>query len=471
MSADDDKLLQIKRYLGHIPLEVRQKLMAAIEQRKVVGETLPEFDFILNCLRELSTDKDDMVDRMVSPMRLFFGFLDPFLTDRISKKKHPGVIPRSVLEPVWLWINRDLMPGEMPALVDDIKDNLLAGKSAEVDVALARAKAMLAPALREKLAEVEHDEVLNRKLNAALGGGQMLAHLHDIYDALVMEPIVQAMQAEIPDGIREPSRPVLKLIVRAMQEGLRESGPRAHLLHTALMSRFTLRPDALRVATAAIGSDNASDLETSSYAAIGENLIAELGELAADIAEAIDDTGFDDTVLHDVIEFGKLSARIRTIINVNPGSRWAKAMADARSRVSVALTPEIEKLGSSLKLVFKPIHDTPVEGPPDEVELGIVLLRIELIDKARRLVEELAISEVMARTRAYAETYIEAANAGVIEAIRKSDGQSRAYAQDYLAAAVKITEALHGVDFARIVRRLGEAAQASATDDRTIRAA
>ena len=79
--------------------------------------------------------------------------------------------------------------------------------------------------------------------------------------------------------------------------------------------------------------------------------------------------------------------------------------------------------------------------------------------------EELALKDRITQVRGRTESYVEAANAAITNAIRQSAGEAQAYANAYLDFAVKVNERLHGEEFARILRRLGQAARPKSNEE------
>src|SRR5262249_52023707 len=119
-------LEKLRAYLRELTPEARGLLLAKLESDGADSAAVPAGEFILQELRRDLAPASRRARapptpaRIGPPARIFFTPPEPFLFDDAPEYAHRGRIARAALEPVWLWICRDLMPKEAKVYSDQI---------------------------------------------------------------------------------------------------------------------------------------------------------------------------------------------------------------------------------------------------------------------------------------------------------------------------------------------------------------
>lgn len=464
MAGEDDKFDRLKGYLEGIPDDARRKLIETIDRHRVAGAAPPEYDIILAILRDMNATRRGDPERVGPAMRVFWRFLEPYLTDWPDAMKQRGRVPRSALGKIGTWINRDLLPDVLPAVWDDISLAILDDEPDVIEGSIAHAKQRILPVLARTIERCDADDAAQQKLASHIGGPLMIEHIRDIHDALMIETSVARLMQRLDDDIDDPGKVKLESMLTKIGPILREAGTRADLVLAAVVNCFQNEAQALRVPVVALGSDDVNRIVASPYRIIWDLVMFELDNRANTIEKLIDEGGLSDEVTEHVLEFGRIAAAARTEVNISSRGAAHQRLASARAKVGASLGPQLEQLSGHLQTVFAPISTGKMDAPPNRDALALAIREIKLLSDVRRYAQDLAISGTVSRVRSQADTYMERANANIIEHIRRGDMPSDDVLFDYLHAAVDTTESLHGADFARVVRRLGEAAQVSASE-------
>src|SRR6185312_2456206 len=116
--ADAAAAEELRQYLLALRPQARALLSEELERTVLRGEELPGASTILEQLRNAARLGGDKLPRAGNAQRLFFDPVEPFLVDGVPHRKLLGRIARTSLNPIWQWVNRDLMPEQAKTFTD-----------------------------------------------------------------------------------------------------------------------------------------------------------------------------------------------------------------------------------------------------------------------------------------------------------------------------------------------------------------
>jgi hypothetical protein len=202
MASDGLPVERLRDYLRELRPEARALLMAELERGRLRGDELPAAGLILAELRSAAPRKRALPPRVGDPQRLFFAPFEPFLVDDTSGRKHPGRIARTSLEPIWRWIETDLIQIEAKAYAEQAARFLLAKETGRADQ-LARAfQDHAVNRIAETLGRIEVDPKARQRLAGHIGTPQALEDLRDVVAVLKGRDALALIGARLPLHIR-----------------------------------------------------------------------------------------------------------------------------------------------------------------------------------------------------------------------------------------------------------------------------
>lgn len=460
MEARDAIAEELARFLSEVPSAAREKLHRRIESACLNGEVRPEYTLILNALKALPDETETEIDPEKTPRDLFFESVEPFVTKwPDSEKKQRGRIPETALAPIWEWLRRDLAPKEIGpheerALRALRKGNLDAALS-EMDTAREKVDVALSALFKE----ASSDKDVWRRTSNHIGGTTMLDHVSEIREVFQARLTLNKMAQRLPALLNENDPDQVATALEAVAIATGDGRVSPDLLLAFLAARFSDPARALRVAIEALGGDSAETLAQGPYVILGDLVLYELENIVGNVSKNINRAAIDETVRSNIEAFAVMSRRFAANIDLSKPNPWSGRLTAARARISDLLGPQLDLLSRSLRKALAPASDLPLKAMPDASECEDALGRIDLLVMLSGHAEELALKDRITQVRGRTEAYVEAANAAVTNAIRHSTGDAQTYANAYLDFAVKVSERLHGEEFARVLRRLGHAAR------------
>ena len=175
MAGDGASVERLRQYLRELKPAARSVLIGELERGLLRGDDAPAASpvlgasLVLHELRLVIREQRDGSPRLGSAARLFFVPLEPFIVDDLAEHKHPGRVSHNVLEQLWTWIRRDLLPEEAKAFTEGVNDALLAGNQPQAEQ-LARAfQDRAATTIAAAFAAGDDDEKIRRRLLAQIG--------------------------------------------------------------------------------------------------------------------------------------------------------------------------------------------------------------------------------------------------------------------------------------------------------------
>lgn len=449
--ADGLLVERLRQYLRDLSPEARTLLMTELERGLLGGEDMPGAELVLQELRRNARD-NTRPKRPGTLARLFFQPLEPILVDDAATHNHPGRVARVVLDPIWDWICRDLMPGEAKAVTEQVA---LAFENGEADRAEDLAEAFqdrAAVRIKEVLAAARSDDKLRRKLAGQIGTPRPVEDATAILNVINARNTLATVGSQLPNHIKtfdDSHVAAVKAIIDSPAAG----GPTLFVYVLVMtMSRLAAPWQLIRLAVRAAGSDNASRIAETPYAVTVDIVLAEMqrmikelkGELRSGRGLAV---GALLKGIHDA------SRGLRSEINFAHDSAWSRGLAALRTQVSDLLKGEIETLPGRVRRLLRPrpIKEIALNSVLDENDVSETEAQIEFVNTCRAYAGELALSELTRRTWSDLEHYLEPATSTLVENLRAAGESDRAFRQSQLDAAVRFCRKVFGDEYAALL--------------------
>ncbi len=451
---------RLRQFLKELHPDARALLMTELERGLLRGDDMPGAELVL---QELRRDARETVrpKRPGNLARLFFQPLEPFLVDDAANHRHPGRISRTVLEPVWEWIGRDVMPGEAKAVTEQVAAALERGDQDRADELASGFQDRVVLRIDEALQQANLDEKVRRKLAGQIG----TQHPLDDIDAIMT--ILRARSALAAFGKRLPGH--IKLFddtavgdVKALLDSPAAGGKQLFVYALVMvMGRLAAPWKLIRLATRAAGSDKATRIAETPYAMAIEIVFAEIermtGEMKAELRTGRGlATGALLKSIHDA------ARGMRTEINLDHDSAWSRRLAAIRAQVSDLLKGEIESLSGRVRRLLRPrpVKEIAPESLVDATDVDETESQIEFVNVCRSYAGELAVSELTARTWSDLEHYLDRTIPTLVESLRNAGVSDRSFRQSQLDAAVRFSAKVFGEEYASVLVKARDAAAA-----------
>lgn len=431
-------------------------------------------ELVLRELRRTIRAAAQPVPRIGDAARLFFAPLEPFLVDSRDERKRIGRIPRDCLEPMWVWIGRDLIPAEAKAVSEDINRALAANDRAKVDQMV---RALQECALQRMRDMVDTDEKAQRRLAAQVGTPRAVEALGAAISVLSLRDVLADFGRRLPKHIRAFDGDIdwvksqLDKTAHSASEDGADRKAEIYLYGLLLvMSRLAAPWQLIRVATRAAESDAAARIAETPYAIAITLVLAEteslIGELRTEL-KAKRPTVSILKAIHDSVR------GLRTEMDMMAESPWSRQLAGIRAEVSNLLKSEIETTPGFVRRLLRPRPAKDI-GPGtllDSIDVNEAEMRVELICTCRRYANELAVNEAAMRVYSELTLYLESATKGLLDSLRHAGDADRAFRQSQVDAAIRFCRIVFGSEYAGLLAKAAEvAAQTGTVERRPLRA-
>jgi hypothetical protein len=228
------------------------------------------------------------------------------------------------------------------------------------------------------------------------------------------------------------------------------------------MNRLAAPWQLIRFGVNAAGSDTAARVAESPYGVTVTIVLAELerlvGELRNDLRSG---QGVAVGVLLKTIH--DCARGLRTELDLPVDSTWGRALAAQRAQISDLLRSEIESMPGRVRRLLRPRPASEIRAnsalDPDDVAETEAL--VEFVGICRTFAGELAISEMTQRTFSELQRYLEDGSRALLEGIRHAGDGDRSFRQSQVDAAVRLCAKVFGKDYAAMLGKAAEVAQAS----------
>lgn len=459
-----DKQLLLSGFLGQLPEQAATRLAKAVEVDRLMGGIDLPHEQILSALRPQLRQATEP-QRIGTPLRYFCRpFEDILVSSRTLKQK--GRIARSSIQPVWKWLETQLMPERHRTLTNAIRGAILKDRDLELDGRLAMLWHEAAPILKSALGDEQ------RKIAA----GRTLGSYAIAEDAAEMALLIGGAEEVI--GLQKRLPKPIPVLTELDIEFLREVFDRlcgsdpdlAPYVALIVMGRLARPWEALRLA--AVVSRKATDTMISStdVGAVGELLFDDL-EIHTKKIQAVKPTKFDtEELLANLAAFCELSRGMVKELGIRRDGKWGHRLSQDRAAVSAIMEGLVERAPKEIFAGLpgktagfgKGPKSLEVERAPDQDRVARAMRYAHLLVHCRQFSVAAAFSAKLSEAMDEISTALRSYNEDILREVRSAPHETRANVERHFANALDICKLVLGDDEADFLRRRSHLAAANA---------
>jgi len=460
MAGDGTSVERLRQYLRDLKPPARSILIGELERSVLRGDeaagTGPVLgaSLVLQELRRVIREQREGSQRVGSAARLFFMPLEPFLVDDIADHKHPGRVSLTVLDQLWTWVKRDLLPEETKTFSDEVTDALLAGNTPKAEQHARVFQDCAAAAIEAAIVAADEDDKLRRRTSVQIGSPRAADDAAVLLRALKSRDALATFAAHLPMHIPNLSDHRLeqaKVLIESTVAFDRETFLPALLI---VMNRMASPWQLVRLAVRAAGTDVAARVAETPYAVAVTIVLAELermvGELRADLRSGRGvAVGALLKTIHDA------ARGLRTELELPVDSTWGRALAAQRVQISELLKSEIESVPGRVRRLLRgrPSNEIRPNSMLDLDDVTETEALVEFVGSCRNFAGELALNEVTQRTFSDLQQYLEDSTHALLDGLRQAGQGERSFRQSQIDAATRFCGKLFGPDYAATLGR------------------
>ena len=200
--GDEPLVDRLRQFLRQLKPEAQAMLIAELERSLLRGEETTGAELVLQELRRFARESGRPSPRAGNLARLFFQPLEPFLVDDAATHKHPGRIARVSLDPIWTWIGRDLLPGEVKAGTEQVARAHAANDSSKAEEIARAFQDRVAVRMEQAVNAAWQDEKAMRRLTGQVATPRAMEDVQAVLKVLQARDKLAAFSARLPGHIR-----------------------------------------------------------------------------------------------------------------------------------------------------------------------------------------------------------------------------------------------------------------------------
>jgi hypothetical protein len=450
---------RLRTYLRELGPEARAMLIAALERGALGGEELPGAELILQELRNATAAADAAPADVGDPQRLFFQPLAPFVVDDKPERRHRGRISQSAIEPIWLWLTRDLVAVEAKAYSDQVGRLLQAGDRGAADQLVRAFQDRALQRIEAALVAVNHDDKAQRRLAAQIGIPRAIDELREIANVMKLRDALAVIASRLPMTIKSLADEALDAV-----KGLLDSPVARHrdiFVYAVLLVRSRLGTpwQLIRLATKAAASDEAGRVAETPFAVAVTIVLGEVERLVARLRVELK-SGQAAAVTALLKEIHDSARALRTELDLSVDSPWARQLTQVRSDVSEMLKAAIDTAPGRVRRLLgqRARREISANSALDSIDVDDTEAMIELVSVCRNYASELAINEVTLRVHSELQSYLDTGMNPLLDALRHAGDVDRKFRQSQVDAAVRFSGKIFGPSYASLFAKAAEVA-------------
>lgn len=461
---------RLRSYLSSLPEAARQLLAAEIERARQRGDAVPGGDLIIAALRAPAgrlpppepplkpSEPPPVIARDDDAARLLFEPLEPFLVAEPLEAKVRGRIARQSLAPVWTWLRRDALPNETQRLQSALAEALGRGDAAEAAGLVAAHIPVVVAHCRQAMEEAAGSELARKRLVARLGGERALEDLPDMLVVLQHWEAIVATAAKSPAIVRNLADEGLANI-RSLLDPM--AGTRPDLMPFCLalfQNRLVQRAHLVRLAVAAVESDNPLKIAGSGYRPAVDLVICEIERAALRVAETLGRRRMDQAVTA-IKEFHDMVRSLRTDMSLSGDGPWQRRLSRLRADLAKGLSAELDSLPGEIRRLLRPRQkgDAMLEALSEDVVMEMEA-RLDLLVTCRQFASEIALNEMTLRVFSEIQGYLDPTLTKLMDAVRSAPDDDRVLKVSQIEAAVRFSARIFGASYAQLLQKAADVA-------------
>jgi len=454
---------RLTQFLAKLTPGTAHKLVLGLEREKLRGTALP-YDAILSGLRP-KLGASEKRPGVANAFRMFCMPFEDLLEDELRSVKQQGRICRRSIQPVWNWLNHELLPDTVPDLSKRIDEHILAGNDVELEAAVSVLHASTSAAILKVLQEARRDPDRRRALENQLGGEAVLDNAREMAEVLAIASELRMVQFSLPKSIADFDNGMV-YFARDVYKKV-ESKHRDSAIYVALtiMGRLEQPWQILRLAKKLARQSSDALVSQTELAVLGEILLAQIEGIAVRYSSQRPGTCDLDMMLKETSWFGRASKGFSTELDLRRIGEWGQRLLSARARMSTAVSDEIARFEHDLAAAL-PLHKIgmygrsgprrpDLTGAPQAVPIQTMARNLRFLSAVTAVAEGIGLQSHCTAVRGEIDEYLSIYSDGLIEDMRLLRGVERRNAQSFLEVVCLFLEIIGPIEMAGILRRRG----------------
>lgn len=457
--GDEPLVDRLRQFLRQLKPEAQAMLIAELERSLLRGEETTGAELVLQELRRFARESGRPSPRAGNLARLFFQPLEPFLVDDAATHKHPGRIARVSLDPIWTWIGRDLLPGEVKAGTEQVARAHAANDSSKAEEIARAFQDRVAVRMEQAVNAAWQDDKAMRRLTGQVATPRAMEDVQAVLKVLQARDKLAAFSARLPGHIKNFDGQMVDDVKALIESPVAGGSPLFLYVLVIVMSRLAAPWQLIRLATRAAGSDSAARIAETSYEITVSMVLSEMERMVGELkSELRSGKGVGVRALLKAIH--DAARGLRTEINLSTDSPWGRELSAIRTEISNMLKAEIDSLPGRVRRLLRPRPAKEITAATrlDPTDIAETEALIEFVGTCRTYAGELAINEMTQRIYSDVQNYLDSSTQPLIDALRMAEDSDRAFRQAQVEAAARFCAKVFGEDYATTLERAAELA-------------
>ncbi len=458
---------KLQAFLEELSPKARAMLVNSIEAAKSRGEDQPQYEMILSVVRPVLRKEGNTIPRRDLIMRAFYEPFSPFFYDNYGNRKFPGRISRNSLPRIWKWITRDVLPERIEEILDDFQSREVSVDDSEYELQQCADKLRdeAFPVIRGHLQQLRDVPRGFARLSVQLGNDRVLRDLEDLL-AIEAHPELWNVLASLPDVITradvEPGSDTLK----RLRSFLRQYGADGFWLAAGIMDKLE-RPGLLvLIALGLAESDDGKTIAMSNYGVFVEAALNECDAIVSKFRHFLHSNEPDEKLIGCLKDYHSIQRKLVVHIEMETAPEWLSKLATVRRQLSDLIRPEIETAAGKVNRALRHSVGEGVHARFEDYAVADAQRAVRLLVETRRIIDSLALNELMVTTWSRVEQALEILTTKLLENLREVDGSEQDAIVAKLDAAIRFSEPIFGEDYAKSLRRSSSNALATVIQKR-----
>ena len=325
---------ELKQFLASLPSDKAMKLATAVERGRLAGERSLPAELILDGLRP--TLRRLGMRRTPSAQRLFCEPIADFLVEA-REFKQPGRIARTSVLAVWHWLGREGLRSSLSDYEYQITRAVLSRDTRQETDLVQRLQADAVSVLHAALDRAHASAADRRVLVARFGGEDAFFDVEEIAMLLGAATDLSPLRGLLPrriDSLNEQHAALVRDIYEDLSSRRTELCPYVGLL---VLGRLKRPWEVLRLAGVMSTNGRGALFSQSDMGLIGDILLADMENMALDIASIRPDMLDPDALLNKLDRFTQMSGGLVREIGPKRDGKWGQRLIKIRQLASDAM--------------------------------------------------------------------------------------------------------------------------------------
>jgi|GEM_PF-1531672 len=473
MTQSDQLDVKIRTYLSSLSPKALEALVRNLERARAKNSADPNIELVLqsalDILRKPVPKSHDLHAgdlRRGQIQRMFFSPLDGFLIDEFLPTRQEGRINRDMLNKVWKWIGRDLIPNDVRTVLEHAGNAAVSGERIDTLVQALRTRSV--DAIGEALRLGEVDEREHRRMGIELGGERGISELRDIRKVFASERWLIPFLQAVPDRINERNLKKDNGVMRLVDKCTTRFPGHVPLLAAAFIDRADTPSGLCSFSGRLAGDDDPKAIASSQFAPFVDVVMSEaerLNILAIDHRNNNPDPVAFSSALSD---YNSLVRGIERDMDLSVTDKWHQRLAHTKRSISDVVTRELHNAHSAVRRALQvPKVDSDGNLDINKSAIDDAVRALRVVTMVRNGSDTFAVNDVSKRTRQTVEQTLEIVARSLISDLGKSKSPQLAAHLAAADTAIMLSEIYFGADYAAQLRRSRHAALAKANTQKS----